>query len=258
MAAWFYGYPKLKTIALKIGTGIVPEEKPMADAKSGLKTVLLQIGIAEMVKGALLFGSAGTWQWWQGWAYIVIDVFFNMLATAKLSQESPELLEERKTASKKAKPWDKIIVLFVVAVLPSCLFVLAGLDRRWHWTGPLTVLESSVASLVLVASTSLFFWAQQSNKFFSSFARIQDDRGHQVVSSGPYQYVRHPGYLGLMLSSLALPVLLGSLPAFWVGVMINLLYVLRTGLEDKMLRSELKAYAEYAAKVRYKLVPYIW
>jgi protein-S-isoprenylcysteine O-methyltransferase Ste14 len=229
----------------------------MANSRAGLKTIL-QVGMSEIIKGALLFGSAGTFQWWQGWAYILIDVSFSLFATAKLAQESPELLEERKTASKKAKPWDKIIVLLVVLILPFCLLVLAGLDRRWYWTGSVTVWESAVAALVLMASTSLFLWAQQTNKFFSSFARIQTDRGHQVVNSGPYQYVRHPGYIGLIFGSLALPLLLGSLPALLVGGIIGILYILRTELEDRMLCAELNGYRDYAAKVRYKLIPYLW
>ncbi|NTV53550.1 MAG: isoprenylcysteine carboxylmethyltransferase family protein [Candidatus Firestonebacteria bacterium] len=229
----------------------------MAKSKSGLKTTF-QILAAEVVKGAFLFGSAGTLRWWQGWVYLLSGVFFGVAATVTLSRESPELLEERKTAAKKAKPWDKIIVLLLIIILPTCLYVFAGLDRRWHWTRSITVLESLGALLVLLASNTLFLWAQKTNAFFSSFARIQDDRGHQVVSSGPYRVVRHPGYIGLMLGSLALPILLGSLPALGVGVLICILNVVRTELEDRMLRSELKNYQEYAAKVRYKLVPFIW
>ncbi len=229
----------------------------MANSQSTFKT-FLQISLVELIKGLFLFGSAGTWQWWQAWTYLVIDVFFSFLATTKLSQDSPELLEERKTASQKAEPWDKPIVLLTVAVLPTVLFVLAGLDQRWQWTRTLTLLDSWLAALLLVASTALFFWAQQSNRFFSSFARIQSDRGHQVVSHGPYRYVRHPGYLGLMLGSLALPLVLGSLPALLIGALMGALYVLRTGLEDRMLCLELSGYNDYAAKVRYKLIPFVW
>jgi protein-S-isoprenylcysteine O-methyltransferase Ste14 len=232
------------------------ERRFMANSKAGIKTAL-QIVAAELIKGVFLFGSAGTLRWWQAWLYLASGVFFGILGSAIL-KESPELLEERKTASKKAKPWDKKIVVLTIAVLPVLLYVTAGLDRRFVWTVSITPVQSLAAFLVLAASTGLFLWAQRVNAFFSSFARIQDDRGQKAVSDGPYKIVRHPAYIGLILGSLAMPVLLGSLPALLVGVVIAGLNVLRTALEDSMLLNELAGYKDYAAKVKYRLIPFVW
>lgn len=217
----------------------------------------VQIGSVGLVTEALLFGPAGTLGWWQGWAYMASFVVFASLSTL-LYKRSPELLEERRSASKKAKKWDKPIVLLVVAVLPVAMLVLAGLDKRWGWTQSLGAWAELLALGVMVLANLMVHWAMRTNAYFSSFARIQDERGHQVVSDGPYRYVRHPAYTGLILGSMAAPLLLGSLPALYVGIAIGALYVLRTALEDKMLRTELAGYEDYASNVRYRLFPYLW
>jgi protein-S-isoprenylcysteine O-methyltransferase Ste14 len=217
----------------------------------------LQIGAAGLVTAALLFIPAGTLDWWQAWAFLGSFVVFATLSTL-LYRDSPELLEERRTASKKAKAWDKPLVLLAVAVLPLVMLVLAGLDRRWGWTPPLRAWQSLLALALLVAGNALVHASMRANRFFSSFARIQSERGHQVVSAGPYRWVRHPGYAGLILGSLAAPLLLGSWPALGVGVLIGLVYVIRTALEDRMLREELEGYEAYAARVRHRLAPWVW
>lgn len=226
-------------------------------ARKPIHKMLFQICAAEAVKGIFLFTAAGTLAWWQAWAYLASGLLLGAVAGVLL-KDSPELVEERRSAAKKAKAWDKGLVLLLVLVLPSILYVVAGLDRRYGWTQSILPLHSILALVLLVLGTLLFLWAQKVNAFFSSFARIQSERGHQVVESGPYRYVRHPGYLGLSLGSLALPLVLASWPAMAVGALIVLLNVVRTGLEDGMLRTELTGYKDYAARVRYRLIPGIW
>lgn len=223
----------------------------------GPKT-LLPILAGGVVRSLLLFVPAGTVRWWQGWAFILSLSGLALLGGATLVQDRPELLEERRTAAKKAKRWDKPLVLLAVGVLPQLELVVAGLDHRWSWTHSITGLESGLALVLVLGSNLTGFWAMRSNAFFSSFARIQDDRGHRVEVGGPYRYVRHPAYIGWTVSALATGVLLGSVLAIGVGGAIGVLIVVRTALEDRMLLTELGGYQDYAARVRYRLVPHVW
>jgi protein-S-isoprenylcysteine O-methyltransferase Ste14 len=136
--------------------------------------------------------------------------------------------------------------------------LLAALDRRFAWTPALSATVCWLALVVVLAASALTFWAMASNRYFSSYVRIQTDRGHSVAGHGPYAHVRHPGYTGAILFGVASPILLGSLAAFWVGVATVPLWILRTILEDKTLQSELDGYRDYAARVRYRLIPLVW
>jgi len=214
--------------------------------------------IATLVKAGLLFGSAGTVQWPRAWLFVAVDLAFGFIGALYLYHDSPELYEERRSAAKKAKPWDKKIMPFAVLVLPIATLVLAGLDRRWNLAGHLPVLASFIALPFLLLGYGLFIWAHRSNQFFSSVARIQTERNHRVQSGGPYRFVRHPGYAGLIVASVALPLQLGSLPALIPSGLAAGLYVLRTALEDRMLKEELGGYGDYAARVKYRLVPGLW
>lgn len=217
----------------------------------------IQIALVGLITSLLLFLPAGTLQWWNAWAYMASFLVFATLST-RLYKDSPELLEERRTASKKAKAWDKPIVMAVVVVLPLAMLLLAGFDRRFGWTTPVSPWVSGSALVVMVAANGLVHWAMRTNAFFSSFARIQDDRGHKVVSGGPYRYVRHPAYTGLILGNVTGPLLLGSMVALYVGLVSSGILVLRTALEDRMLRKELEGYEAYASQTRHRLIPYLW
>ncbi len=210
-----------------------------------------------LVAGLVLFGTAGSLSWLNGWLFTVA-YFALVVSLTGFFTRSPELVKERWTAGKKAKTWDRWLVMLVAVVLPLAYLVLAGLDKRFGWTAPFPLYVVLLCLGVMVVSNSLSMWAMASNPFFSSHARIQADRGQKVVSTGPYAYVRHPGYTGAIFFNLAAPLVLGSFPALWAGVAIFLLLILRTVLEDKMLRDELPGYRSYAQKVRYKLIPFIW
>jgi protein-S-isoprenylcysteine O-methyltransferase Ste14 len=148
-----------------------------------------------------------------------------------------------------------------MAAYTVCLLltpVVAGLDAgRFGWSAvPLPA--RLLAWLALAAAGTLIFWALATNTYLSRMARIQDDRGQVVVTAGPYRYVRHPMYLGVILLFLGMPVALGSWWALLPGIVIAALFVLRTAKEDPMLREELPGYTEYARHVGYRLVPGIW
>jgi len=205
----------------------------------------------------LLFTTAGTLRWWNGWLFVLAYSALVVSLTGFFSK-SPELVNERMTAGKRAKTWDRWLFALIAAVLPLLATALAGLDRRLAWTGQLPVPIVMLAFGMMVASSVLTSWAMRVNAFFSSHARIQDDRGQTVVSAGPYRFVRHPGYTGAIIFNLAGPILLSSLPALFVGIAMLLLFVVRTVLEDRMLQAGLTGYREYAAKVRFRLVPFVW
>jgi protein-S-isoprenylcysteine O-methyltransferase Ste14 len=112
--------------------------------------------------------------------------------------------------------------------------------------------------VVCFLCTGLYVWAMASNAFFSQVVRVQADRGHTVATSGPYSYVRHPSYAGMILFELALSTVLASWWAIIAGGLCSVLFILRTDLEDRTLQAELPGYKEYARGVRYRLAPGIW
>ena len=136
--------------------------------------------------------------------------------------------------------------------------LVAGLDVRFGWTQELRVGWHVAGAAVLAAGLGLGGWAMIANAYFSTAVRIQSERGHTVCRSGPYRFVRHPGYVGFILQSLGTPVLLGSLWALIPGITAAALMVIRTSLEDRTLQAELPGYPDYVQEVRYRLVPGIW
>ena len=136
--------------------------------------------------------------------------------------------------------------------------LVAGLDERFGWAGDLGVAWHVAGAVALAAGLELSSWAMIANAYFSTAVRIQDERGQRVVSSGPYWFVRHPGYVGLILEAIGVPLLLGSWWALIPGVAGAVCMAIRTSFEDRMLRAELPGYQDYAQRVRYRLVPGIW
>jgi protein-S-isoprenylcysteine O-methyltransferase Ste14 len=146
----------------------------------------------------------------------------------------------------------------VHGILQLAVFVVAGLDHRFGWSAAMSAGAQLVALITCSLGYSLVVWATSSNAFFSQIVRIQAERGHKVVSGGPYRYLRHPAYAGGVLTNLSIPILLGS----WWGIILGLLnaalMMLRTALEDRTLKAELPGYLEYSLHVRRRLVPGIW
>ncbi|NIN68361.1 MAG: hypothetical protein GTO63_27370 [Anaerolineae bacterium] len=138
------------------------------------------------------------------------------------------------------------------------MLLIAGLDLRWGWSPPLPLALRLAGLVVVVLGSATASWAMLSNAYFSTGVRIQEERGHRVVSKGPYRYVRHPGYSGFSLSNLGLPLMLGSAWALIPGGLLSSAMIIRTVLEDRTLHEELEGYEAYARKVRYRLIPGIW
>ncbi len=217
---------------------------------------VIKLFVACMIAAGCLFGAAGTLRWWNAWAFMAALIATGIL-TEMFFRKSPDLAEERKSAGKKAKSWDKFLAPLPALALPA-MMIVSGLDVRTGRTGTITIAESLCALAVMAGSFMLTYRAMGSNPFFSSYVRIQDDRGHAVASGGPYRFIRHPGYAGAIFYNLAAPVLLGSCTAFFIGLAVMPVFIVRTALEDKILKAELKGYREYAGRVRYRLVPFVW
>jgi protein-S-isoprenylcysteine O-methyltransferase Ste14 len=203
-----------------------------------------------------LFASAGRLDWWNAWVLLGFN-FAASATTMVLLWRNTELLAERSNV-KAGKNWDKAIAGIVVLLGPVTTWITAGLDTRFHWSDGMPLWTFMTGAGVAVFAAALIAWAMRSNRFFSSVVRIQKDRGHVVVTAGPYRFVRHPGYTGIAAFTLATPLILGSRWAFAPAVFAAAVSVLRTALEDRTLHNELDGYAEYARRVKYKLVPMIW
>ena len=209
-----------------------------------------------MLVGAILFVAAGRLNWPEAWIFLGISLAGIMANGLWSIRHNPEMLNERGRMGKNAKSWDKVIGLFYMFFLFG-IYILAGLDVRFGWSqAPLWV--KILGGIALALSLALTFWVMKVNAFLSTFVRIQDERGHTTVSSGPYRFVRHPMYVGILLMSWGTAFLLGS----WWGVIpavLNIvLFFIRTALEDSTLQAELPGYKEYAARIRYRLIPGIW
>jgi protein-S-isoprenylcysteine O-methyltransferase Ste14 len=207
--------------------------------------------------GVALFWSAGRIDWWPAWAALAVMAGWIVATAAVVLSRNPDLLVERLGPRKGSKRWD-IVIMSILGSTQLARYVVAGLDERFGWTGGLPAGAQIVAGVLCVLGYALVVWATASNSFFSQIARIQPERGQTVITGGPYGYVRHPAYLGAILYELAVPVLLASWWAFIPSGIGVALLILRTVLEDRMLRAELKGYTEYAQRVRDRLLPGIW
>jgi len=203
------------------------------------------------------FISAGRLDYWQAWIYVIIGLIMGLLNYTVLSID-PELLNERSKPGEGTKSWDKIILLLSFIVTLT-MYAVAGLDSgRFHWSPDFNWVFYVAGIILTAAGQLLFLFAQKQNKFFSSTVRIQTEREHIVCETGLYRIVRHPAYMGSVIQSIGFPLLFGSLWSIIPVSLLIILHITRTYLEDKTLIRELKGYPEYSAKIRYKIIPYVW
>jgi protein-S-isoprenylcysteine O-methyltransferase Ste14 len=213
------------------------------------------LGIVGM--GVALFWSAGQIDWWPAWATLAVMLAWITATAIVIFRFNPGLLAERLGPRKGAKPWDTTI-MSMLGLTQLVRYIVAGLDRRYGWTGGSSLAAQTAALTVCVLGYALVVWATASNTFFSQIVRIQSERGHAVATGGPYRYVRHPAYLGAILYELAVPVLLASWWALIASGVSAILLILRTALEDRTLQAELTGYVDYSRQVRHRLLPGIW
>jgi protein-S-isoprenylcysteine O-methyltransferase Ste14 len=167
------------------------------------------------------------------------------------------LIEERGRKKEGIPAWDCMFSR-VYALLAPLILVVGGLNGSFRWPPAFPLWLQGLGGVVMALAYLLFSWAMSANRFFSTLVRVQKDRGHEVVTGGLYRFVRHPAYAGSLAICLATPLLLGSAWALIPGVLTDAAIVVRTALEDRTLRQELEGYAEYARRVRFRLIPGIW
>lgn len=210
-----------------------------------------------VIMGVALFWSAGRIDWWPAWALLAVMLAWIIAMGFAIIRFNPDLLAERLGPRKGGKQWD-MTIMGIVGLSELARLIIAGLDQRYGWTGGFPIAAQIAALAVCALGYALGVWATASNAFFSQIVRIQTERGHAVATGGPYQYVRHPAYVGTILYQLAMPVLLASWWALIPGGVNAILLVIRTALEDRTLQAELSGYADYARLVRHRLLPGIW
>lgn len=210
-----------------------------------------------VIMGVALFWSAGRIDWWPAWALLAVMLAWIIAMGFAILRFNPDLLAERLGPRKGGKQWD-MTIMGIVGLSELARLIIAGLDQRYGWTGGFPIAAQIAALAVCALGYALGVWATASNAFFSQIVRIQTERGHAVATGGPYQYVRHPAYVGTILYQLAMPVLLASWWALIPGGLNAILLVIRTALEDRTLQAELSGYADYARLVRNRLLPGIW
>lgn len=239
-------------------TGMVEQADGKSDVKIGVMRWLIREIMGSLITAAILFGAAGRLDWVMGWVLVGVYLIWTAATALTIIPTNPEMLAERTGPKKGTKGWD-LAIMSVVGVAELVKYVVAGLDVRYGWSPQMPLALQLAGVLVAVLGQDvLLTWSMAANAFFSQTVRIQEDRGHTVVTGGPYRYVRHPGYVGSLLFQIATPLILGSLWAFIPSGLSALLTVVRTTLEDKTLLEELDGYKKYAERVRYRLLPGVW
>lgn len=212
-----------------------------------------------LIPGILIVCS-GDWSWWQAWVYGLVIFIAGVSGRIWSEVRHPGLMQERVKFDKApdVKPWDKILspLMGFSTVFP--LVIVAGLDRRYGWTSPFPLWANLLGLLLAALGYAFAVWALVENPFFSSVVRIQKERGHVVCDTGPYRFIRHPGYAGNILALFGVVLALDSAWTLLPAAVALAITLLRTVLEDKTLQEELPGYRGYAQRVRYRLVPWIY
>jgi len=239
------------------GNKMTIQEKLDNDRQNTEKDILkrfLQITISIILTAIILFVSAGRIDWFYAWIFIGLSI---LVIVINASIFSPELVAERGRKKENVEKWDRIISGLLIFPWLG-IYLVSGLDIRFKWTFELPIWIHILGIFTFVLGNVLVSWSMISNKFFSTAVRIQYERGHIVANTGPYRFIRHPGYLGMIIYHLGTPFILGSLWALIMAGLVVTLFIIRTIFEDNTLKNKLEDYKEYTEKVKYRLIPGIW
>lgn len=236
---------------------MVDVERP-TDSPAPIPTALVCLAVAAMVLGfaALVFVPAGRLDWTLGWIYLGLVVANLVITWICLVRWNPVLIERRMRFGKGTKSWDKVWAMLYAPVMIA-VHAVAGLEAR---DGVSSLPEAAwlLGLAIFVPGSAILTWSMVVNPFFEKTVRIQTEHGHHVIDTGPYAFVRHPGYLGFASWMVSIPLLLASAWAFIPALLAVVGIVVRTALEDRTLYAELPGYAEYTTRVHFRLVPGIW
>ena len=225
--------------------------------KSGIKAFFAPIRWI-IITGLVFFLASGEINNLRVWIYIGIYAVGGLIIGILLKKKSPKLLNDRGKMQEGTKQTDKYIILtyffFAIIITP----LIAGIDKRFNLSDIIPFYYVYLGIVLYIISAIFSTWPMLHNPFFEGTIRIQKEKNHNVINTGPYKIVRHPGYLGMLLGSIALPLALGSVLAFIPLVIMIFLILIRTYYEDTTLQKELTGYSEYCKEVKYRLIPFIW
>ena len=233
-------------------------------SKEGARTVSprqwIRLFVAYLLIPLILFVCGGELGWWQAWLYSMLIMAAGVGGRMWAEQRHPGLTAERQSAEsiQNAKAWDKVLAPLMAMSIGYPMVIVAGLDHRHHWTSEFPLWLIVTGFILISLGYAFAAWAVAENRFFSSVVRIQTDRGHVVCDSGPYRFVRHPGYAGNILALFGIVLALGSVWTLIPAAVASIIGVIRTQLEDRTLKEELPGYWDYARRVRYRLLPGIY
>jgi len=208
----------------------------------------------------ILFICGGDIGWWQAWLYSILIMGSGIGGRMWAEKRHPGLTAERQNIEiiRKAKAWDKVLAPLMAVSIGYLMVLVAGLDHRFTWSPEFPLWLIVIGFILISLGYAIAVWALVENRFFYSVVCIQKDRGHVVCDSGPYRFVRHPGYAGNIIGLFGIVLALGSLWALVPAVAASIISVIRTALEDQTLHAELPGYRDYARRVRYRLIPAIY
>ncbi len=230
----------------------VIEPEPMSRTAAAAYAVGLPIALL-----VLVFLPVGRLDWLPGWIFIAYLVVVYGIAALVLARVNPVIYRARSRFQPGTKGWDKVLLALMLPAMVAEI-PLATLDAgRLFWSHvPLPVVLAGY--LLLGAGTALGVWAQAVNRFFEPGVRIQRERGQHVVSGGPYAIVRHPGYVSALVVFAGLALALASWWALLPAALAGVVLIVRTQWEDALLQTELDGYADYARRIRFRLLPGVW
>jgi protein-S-isoprenylcysteine O-methyltransferase Ste14 len=222
--------------------------------------MLIRLALLAAVGPLILMLAGGDAGWVMGWVFSIFSFVYALAGRLLILRHRPDLVTERAEAMKKdnVEDWDRKLVPLIAIYLPTAMIVTAGLDHRFGWTRSFPPWLEVAAYGPLILGAAIAQWAVMENAFFSAVVRIQAERGQTVVTTGPYRFVRHPGYLGGMLFNFFIPLALGSLWACLPMALLLTLTAVRTRLEDRTLIAKLPGYRDYADRTRRRLLPLVW
>ena len=228
----------------------------MTDSNSKTKstiTNLIRLVLGILIIGAMLFWPAGTFNYWQAWAWTAALFLPMIVSLVYLVKRDPALLERRSRLNETRTLQKWIIGLSSIYFI--IIFILPGFDKRYGWSN-VPVWLVLLADLGVLAGYGLYIWVLRTNSFASRV--IEVEQGQKVISTGPYALVRHPMYLGMILLMISTPLALGSYWAFVPSLALIPILAARAKNEEELLVNELAGYREYMQKTRYRLFPGIW
>lgn len=225
--------------------------------KDGVRALLAPFRWA-IVMAVAFFLAAGRLDIFRAWLFFGIYLAGAIVGAVIMWKLAPELANQRAFVKKGTKTWDKYFLATYFPVSLLVFPVVAGLDvGRFHWSE--LGIPYAIAGIVLyLVCFVLAYWAMVMNEHFEATVRIQLDRNHRVITNGPYRFVRHPGYLSMILGGISCCFIIGSVYSLVPAAIAIAAIIVRTYLEDRTLQNELAGYSEYVKQTKYRLLPGVW